>query len=77
MTPAISVDSFDQLAAQYEDTDVDLDELVKINLPYCDIEEEDIDINMLVATNISNQCDSEAANRKNVKPLIDLFDKSH
>ena len=74
MTPAISVESLDQLAARYEDTDVDLDELVKINLPYCD--NEDTDINMLVAINISNQCDSEAVNRKNVKTLIDLFDKS-
>ena len=37
LTPAIS-DSFDQLASQYEDIDVDLDDLVNINLPYCDNE---------------------------------------
>ena len=76
VTPAIhvSVNRFDQLASQYEDTDEDLGNIVKINLPYCD--NEDIDIDILVANNIQNKCVTEAANSKGVKKLIDLFDKS-
>ena len=71
VTPQIS-DSFDKLAAQYEDSDVDLDELVRINLPYC--VDEDIDLDMLVANNIPTK--SDAAKSKNVKTLIELFDQS-
>ena len=68
MTP----DIFHQQALQCEDTEADLDELVAINLPYCNME--NIDLDMLVEINAPEKfC---ATSNKSVKALIHLFDKS-
>ena len=72
LTPVPSADSFHQLPLQDEDTEADLDELVTINLPYCD--NEDIDLNMLVELNTPDKFNS--ASNKNVKALIHVFEKS-
>ena len=71
-TPVPSADSFHQLPLQDEDTEADLDELVTINLPYCN--NENIDLDMLVELNTPDKFSS--ASIKNVKALIDLFEKS-
>ena len=72
LTPVPSADSFHQLSLQDEDTEADLDELVTINLPYCD--NENIDLNMLVELNTPDKFNS--ASNKNVKALIHVFEKS-
>ena len=73
--PVSSADSFQKLASQYEDTkaDLDLDELVRINLPYCD--NENIDLDELVEINTPDKSNSASSN--NVKALIHLFNKSN
>ena len=45
----VSSESFDQLAAKYEEKEVNLDELVEINLPYCD----NADLDKLVQNNLN------------------------
>ena len=45
----VSSESFDQLAAKYEEEEVNLDELVEINLPYCD----NADLDKLVQNNLN------------------------
>ena len=72
LTPVPSADSFHLLSLQDEDTEADLDELVTINLPYCN--NENIDLDMLVELNTPDKFSS--ASNKNVKALIHLFEKS-
>ena len=73
--PLSSADSFHQLASQYDDheANLDLDELVRINLPYCD--NGNIDLDELVE--INTPAISNSASSNNVKALIDQFNKSN
>ena len=75
MTPLSSADSFHELASQFEDTeaDLDMDELVRINLPYCD--NENVDLDKLVEINTPDKSNSVGSN--SVKVLIHLFNKSN
>ena len=45
-----TADSFDRISAQYDDADVDLDQLVKINIKWC--KDSDINLDELVDNNI-------------------------
>ena len=65
----VTSESFDQLAAQHEYEEVDLDGLVEINLPYCD----NADLDKLVQNNLPDQLLCPKCH--NVKVLINLFDK--
>ena len=64
----LTSESFDQLAAQYEE-EVNLDALVEINLPYCD----NADLDKLVQDNLPDQLLCSKCH--NVKALINLYDK--
>ena len=65
----LTSESFDQLAAQYEEEEVNLDALVEINLPYCD----NADLDKLVQNNLPDQLLCPKCH--NVKTLINLYHK--